>query len=182
MSAPEKPTREGPTAKVVADALNPLARESDEYDVVLVIERKGWTRLYRPEFIFEAVGVDHDAGEVHLYYDSYPGLAPSPIEFESRSPISLKSFLWKLEALTPEAFSYVVEARIDLEDGFSLDRSIVRIYYDPNKKRVCLEMCPTELIITHLQRARCRFRDAFRRWVAPWIGFSIGPEEDVVSM
>ena len=174
MSGPEKAARDGPTPKVVADALNPLAGESNDYDVVLVVERKGWTRLYRPEFNFEAFGVDRDAGEVHLYYDSYPGLAPSPVEFEDRSPMSLKSFLWKLEALPPEAFSYVVEARMDLGHDFKLDRSIVRIYHHTNKKRVYLEMCPTELTITHLQRARCRLRDAFRHWVGPWINSRAG--------
>ncbi|MHC1769429.1 MAG: hypothetical protein AB9869_34955 [Verrucomicrobiia bacterium] len=137
-----------------------------------MIQKKGWTKIYREEFDIEAVKLDTQGQEINLFYDPSAGHTPSPHVREGRSPMSLSSLLWKLDALPSEASTHPVEVsfrfQVDQEEA-RLDRTITRVYSEPEERKVYIEMNSTELTLNRFVAIRNRARDAFRMWLDGWI-------------
>lgn len=151
--------------------MEPPGKRRDDI-VVVVIQKKGWTRIYREEFDIEAVELDAKGQEINLFYDPLAGHAPSPQISEGRNPMSLSSLLWKLDSLPCEAATHPVEVsfgfQVDQEEA-RLDRMITRVYSEPDEAKVYIEMDSTEVVLSRLVAIRNRARDAFRMWLRGWI-------------
>lgn len=160
------------TAEKLSELLRPLLAGPGPYIVVVAIQKKGWTKIYTEEFDIEAVKLDPQGEEINLFYDPLAGHTPSPHVRDGRSPMSLSSLLWKLDALPCEAATHPVEVSFGFEvdqEELRLDRTITRVYSEPEERKVYIEMDSTEVALSRIVAIRNRARDAFRRWFGGWI-------------
>lgn len=144
--------------------LEPLRPYSNAYVVVLLIRRKGWFKDQWEELDIETIKEDTDGREVNMYFECDDPNAPIPHQTYpgERSSMSLKSFLWKLDALPESAKEFQLESRTMLTEEATLDRTIIRIRSIPQPPKVFIELCSHEITWTNFDKLRIRLRNVFR--------------------